>query len=533
MSSGGQIDIIMHADEKDLIKGQAKVIKQQDEMIGKYKKMLREATSAAKGSKREMEKFAAATTKINRTPAERYRQELDKLNRSLKQGLITQETYNRAVGKLKSGHKAAFGGAALSQVMTFGAGVLSVGTAISGMTAALRGAREETDRLAQSQREATPDLAELAQMAETPADMQRMVAEAKKTFTEGGASSLGAAGALQFRLESAGVADLRKAFSDLQSSGLVRDTAVLADSAAALDAALGGAETGGFRALISKGFGASKGAPATVEQILQGAALGGAQAKAIGISDEQLLAAMSTVAKVSGPERAATQVQSFLKQVEKFGIGEGYLQKGQTLREYVQSIQQQVSGGEDIRDILGDRQEGITAFRLLSEGISRFDENLRNIETAQATDAFGKKVEIARTAVPSVMATHVRQQATARAEIAASQTATWSSLADALSEDVIGQLRQGGASEARVWAAQASDYLDRAVLGDRFFIRQYEHMATPETRADIQATRQAMADTAAEMRSAAVELRESAQQVNHSDAARANQAAVGGAVEAH
>jgi hypothetical protein len=117
--SGG-IDISFTSDETDLLKAQAKLIKQQEEMIEKYRKVGKEAKDAAKDGTKEMEKFAAATTKINRLPAEKYREEMLKLEKVLEAGKISQETFNRALGKareefLQTGKSATKLGEAVSQ----------------------------------------------------------------------------------------------------------------------------------------------------------------------------------------------------------------------------------------------------------------------------------------------------------------------------------------------------------------------------------------------------------------------------------
>ena len=439
----GKADISFTSDETDLVKGQAKVIRQQDEMIQGYKKMLREAKKAAKDGGTELERFARKTNQINKAPAQRYREEMEKLNRALKAGLINQETYNRAVDRLGRKHRSALGGA-VGRVAALGTQFLGLTAIVGGVTRGISEMRNEIDRLGEQQAQDAPGLGELAQLAETPEDFRRMVAEAKKTRARGGAKSLGEAGELQFALESAGIASYRADVADLQATGTVRDATSLVNAAAALEAALGTAETGTFRDIVSKGFGASKVSPARMEEIVQAAALSGSQGKALGLQDEELLAAVASISKVTGSAgTAGTQVESLLKQIEKFGIAGGYLDSGKSLQEQVASIKQLVDDGTDIRDVLGDRQEGIKAFRQLSEaeGSALYQEAFRNVVNAERTDAFGRKVRLSQS-IPELSAFQAKEQAQARAELAGSETATYEQLADAVSSDLVAQARQ-------------------------------------------------------------------------------------------
>lgn len=565
MSDAG-VNTTFTSDATQVIRDQAKVIRQQDEAIEKYRKLVTEAKKGGKerqkaeeDARKELEKFAAATMKVNRTPLERYKEEMFKLNTALKAGKIDQETFNRAAAQAKTAfkdaggaaakagdqHKTAFGASAITRLGALVSVAASVKKSFDYLATSFAAANEEIDRMAAKQRESFGGLGELSQLAETPEQLQSLISEAKKTFAEGGAPTLGAAGELQFALESAGLGRYRAGVSQLQATGVVRDAKSMVDAAAALESALGRAETGEFTDIVSKAFGASKGAPARAEQILQAAALSGASAAALGMSDEELLAAVATVAKTTGSaDTAGTQLQSLLKQIEKTGIGEGFLQGGKSLREQVQAIKSLESSGTELRDIIGDRMEAITGYRLLASGMDRFDANLREITDAERTDAFGRKVTLARTATPELAAEQLRRRTSARAELSAEQSATMRTVADALVEDLVADLRERGRGEFKIQEARKIFNRQRGrtsyswLFGndDETFIRRFGQFASEDTRVSMEAVGITIGRAAAdEIRAAGAELRGAAAETGRdlTNAARANQAAVGGAVEAH
>lgn len=539
----GNLNISMTSDEKDLIKGQAKVMKQQDEMIEKYKKMLREAKKAAKEGGTELERFAAKTNKINRTPAQKYREEVEHLNQALKAGLINQETYNRAVARAGQAHNASFGASAVARLSSIAAVALYVKRVWDGITGSIQRANEEIAKIAERQKESAGGLGELSQLAETPEELRRMVADAKKTFAEGGAVSLDEAGKLQFALESAGISKYRKDVSQLQGSGTVRDATSLVNAAAALEAALGTKETGSFRDIVSKGFGASKISPAHMEDIVQAAAKSGSQGKALGIGDEELLASVAAISKVVGnADEAGTEVESLLKQIEKFGIAGGYLEGGKTLQEQVAAIDKLVKEGTDVREILGDRQEGIKAFRTLAgeEGTGLFNQAMKNIAEAERTDAFGVKVNLARQADPTLAAEQLRKRTAARSELSGEQKGTFKTVADALVEDLVADLREKGKGEFTI---QQVRYLferrrGHGMLGgmlggsDEVFVREFGRFASEDTRESAKSIGVLLEESATSIRNAANQLEQAATNSGNTNAARANQAAAGGATEA-
>jgi hypothetical protein len=468
----------------------------------------------------------------------KVRKETELLNQALKRGLIDQTTYNNAINSFGKTSTSAFSGAAQS-LAAFGARFVGITALISTAVTGLRDVRTNLDELGRQQREDAPGLGELQQLTDDPDEMRRMVADAKKTFAEGGTKTLGEAGQVQFALESAGLGQYRKEMSDLLATKNLKgfeDAKELIDSISAIMSSMGESETGDFQAVVSKAFGASKIAPARIHEILAAAASSGSQAQALGIGDEELLASVAAIAKIEkGAAPAGTQMESLLKQIEKFGIGGGYLEGGKSLQEQVAAIDALVKDGYDVRDILGDRQEGIKAFRALANpetGGRLFTEAMQNIVSDQETNAFARRVQVAREAVPEVIAASVHQQSTARAQLAGEDKATWATLAETLRSEIIANSRQGSFGEIGATVQRAGIWWDRMTETDEFFVKSRLGEAPSGTRQQIEAAERAMAETAKSMQEAADNLRNATGDTSRAGAARANQAAAGGAVEA-
>lgn len=544
----GNLDIKWTSDETEVTKAQDKLIKQLQETVEKYKKMAAEAktsgkemTRSANAAARELDRFAKATKDINRTPLEKYADTMRQLDQALKAGKIDQETFNRAVAKAKTefqqagdAGKRAFGPGAAGGLTSYAERLMRVASAASAAAMAHRvfsAARQEAEEIGQKQFTEAPSLGMLAQVADTPEDLARLEGEVKKTFAEGGARTIPEAAALQFALESGEAGNLRADFSQLQASGLVPNATMMAESAIKLIAGMGEKETGDFRTVVSKAFGGAKLGLGSAEELLQATAKVSAQASRLGLSDEEVMAALSTVSAIEGPAEAETQIQALLKGIEVEGIGGGYLEKGKTLREQVARLKELEAAGEDIRDMLGGRQEAVKGYgQLVSErGVASVEANLANIAAAEQEDWFGQKVEMAE-AIPSNRAAILARQRKNRAELAQEEVGIYENLADTMEyEQKEFKRRQYGGGFLGDVAAAAEGIgiaIHRKFGGNRQFIESGLNAGvSEETRAAA-----AQVEAAMELRDAAERLSQVAPDLTN--AARANAAAVGGAVEA-
>jgi len=209
-------------------------------------------------------------------------------------------------------------------------GYVSVAAVIGGATRALAALHAERKRGAQAGRDTFSPIAQLAQLAGgSKAEMNRMMAQARKSTGAGMTLEQGAA--LQFSLESMGLAQHRQMFANLQ--GITQDPGLIAGGVATLQNALGRQETGGARAVLGKLLAASATSKTTLEEFAPSASVAAKQVSMIGGSDEEFLSALAHISKATkSSDVAATQIRAFATSTIKQGIGGiGLLGRAETL----------------------------------------------------------------------------------------------------------------------------------------------------------------------------------------------------------
>jgi len=260
---------------------------------------------------------------------------------------LAQQT--RAGGRA---HRDAFGDRAVASLRSYATNVLSITAVVGTLANAWRRAEAAQKAAAESQKTSRPGLAELGQLAETPEEMLALTRRATEFYGLGGFESKGEAGQLIFALESAGVpVDQQKLFAELKSAKEVQEPAEMAKATKTLVATMGQEETGTFRDLVSKAFGASKFSPARAEEILEAAARSGVSAGAMGVSDEEVLAATALMAEARG---SAEMGGTYLAQMFRTLKGKAAF-KGQTLEETIGHVEKMRLGGEDLGEFFGTK----------------------------------------------------------------------------------------------------------------------------------------------------------------------------------
>lgn len=496
--SDGNLNIQFFANATSLLQAMDKAIRKTQEQTDNLEKMAKtskkgmtDAEKATAAAAREMDRFAKHTKDVNRTPLEKYADEMLRLNRALKAGKIDQEDFNRAAGKAKDqfrgvadAGKSAFGKGPLADMVAYATGILSGAEALRVFGSAMQEVQQKREDAAGKQRTNAPTLARLALLAESDAHFQQLVEGAKMTFAEGGTLELSEAAISQYGLTSATFDKFRKQVSELQSTGAFGETMpVIIDSAAALRAAFGEGETGDFKSIVGKGIGASalgRGEPA---DLLQAAAVAGGQARTLGLSDEELLASVATVSTVAGASEAGTQMRALLKSIEADGIQKGYLKPGKTLQEQVSAIDALVAKGVDIRNVLGGRQEAIDAYRTLAtpENKLQFQANMQNVLGADSR--IGNVLKYAN-ALPENAAVIAERRASNREVLVTDREGQFTNLARAVSADLKADAYQKdgmfGWVMTSIW-----DRMDRFTLGSEAYAKTFAKQAQPDTQASV------------------------------------------------
>ena len=164
MSGDGNLNIQFFANATALLQAMDKAIRKQQEQTDAIektakasKKGMTDAEKATAAAAREMDRFAKHTKDVNRTPLEKYADEMLKLDRALKAGKIDQETFNRAVEKSKlsfqqasSAGNQAFGAGAVANLVSYAAQMVSVAAAVDLVRRAIVAKREEENRLGET-----------------------------------------------------------------------------------------------------------------------------------------------------------------------------------------------------------------------------------------------------------------------------------------------------------------------------------------------------------------------------------------------
>ncbi len=357
------------------------------------------ADKAAKTSKRLEEQLNKQAQRIKESidPQERFNRKYAELQQHLDAGRLTTDQVTAATAKLREEMTAAVGPGPLSNVVKMAAAYVSVSQALGVVTSELREQARLREEAAQKARDSTRGLGSLSQLAATmgstpearQAAFASLVAEARGFVATGAASSENEGGRLLFDLVSAGVGTQDRQFAArLQSQGTLDNVGGAAQAFDALTTALGGEEVGSFQKFMSKALQAASVAPGSFEQLPIALTAAGGSAKALGVSDEFLLAAGAVLAKKTGsPSEAATQLAAFLKQSEKSGLRGIQGIGGTALVEKLGALpqRQQEFGG-----VLGDRAEAIEGFRTLRDALPQVMALEKEIAAAVDSDLAGQ-----------------------------------------------------------------------------------------------------------------------------------------------
>ena len=228
----------------------------------------------------------------------------------------------------------AFGAGAVSQLQSYASMFAGVAGAIGLVTKAFAEMAQAREQAAQASEASYLGLGSLAQLAKTPEEMREYLAASREAYSKGAGRNQFEAGELVFSLISAGAYEARDLFTELRASGTVADPATLITAAKTMRASMGEQETGDWRAIVSKGFGASAHSPARVEALLQAASRSGTSASAMGMSDEEVMAATALLATAKGTAETGgtylAQMFRTLKQKGRF--------KGKTLEDTILEV---------------------------------------------------------------------------------------------------------------------------------------------------------------------------------------------------
>jgi uncharacterized protein YoxC len=359
------------------------------------------ADGVTKATKRMVEQ--AQKIKESNDPQAKYNRQMQELGQLVKvAGLSLEDAqakamkYGAQLERASQAGEKAFGGAALQGISKMALQFAGVTSAIDMMTAALRAYGEEQRKAANDAVRARAGVGQLIQLAASDKDpaaaYRDLVAEADSYLAMGAASDRNEAATLTFDLAAAGLEKNDRAFAArMRASGTLTDVGQLAQSYDAMKTALGVGEVGTFEEFASKALAAGQVAPGTVEQLPRALARAGSNAKALGLRDEDVLAAGAVLAKEAGsPEEGGTKLNDLLGSLQRTGVDF----TGMSLPEMIERLKTEDTG---YGGVFKDNSGAIAAYRTLEANL----DSVRSLE-ADITRAQNQGLGAAATDLPNI-----------------------------------------------------------------------------------------------------------------------------------
>lgn len=361
------------------------------EAAANQKKLKDETDRAAAAMKAQGEKLKQSLE----TPMERYNRQLLETGKLLRAGAIEKETFirksrelklelDRATGSIKGAGEstaAAFGGKAIASLASYGAGLLSTGAIIAGVKQGLTELERQAQQTADTMMTSLGSMGELQQVSATPEEFQKNIGFARSLVRRGivAPENQAQAADIAFALTSAGFSDQEKQIlASAAERGLFKGEGLAGIGGAArkIQNLMGVEETGDLELVLDKILATSGVTQANATTTALAMTKIGAQASALGLSDEETFASLATAENVRGNiDLASTQVASFLNQVDKRGLGRG------SMASIMEAIQKRMDAGESAFDIFGDAQ-AVGGYRALTQDPGAFGVNLDAVSKA-------------------------------------------------------------------------------------------------------------------------------------------------------
>lgn len=354
---------------------------------------------------KKLENAAGSVVKANEQPLERYNRRVAETAKLVAAGKLSHDEAAKAVQRygiqLDNAGKAkerAFGGAALSQLMSYATGMFSIGSAIAVVTKAFNEAQAAKEAAGARTVGGTDSAGELAQLFTSEEEYKAAVAEARSYITSGifKPDQQKEAFKYTFALRSAGYdEEERNYLARVGQSKNVAPESLLqyAASLKKVQDIFGKAETGSISDIANKVIQTSTFTQSNASQVALAATKFGASGRALGISDEASFAALAAIEKSSKDiDTASTQLDALYAATSKKGL------KGRTIPDILAEISAAEQGGANLYKLLG-RKEAVAAYRALTtaEGAAVNADALGKISTAAERDIVGIQMGLPKT----------------------------------------------------------------------------------------------------------------------------------------
>jgi len=309
-----------------------------------------------------------------------------------KTGQTARDTGNKMKTAGDQGSKA-FGDGAVGKLAQFAAGFVGISAVVSTVTQLLNDMAQTAEEAATKAKESVIGAGTLAQLAASPEEFKALLAEGRTAYASGVGRSETEAMDLMYQLQSAGFSKQDKDLMNRMAGvGYLKtgDVTEMVGAIKGFGASMGIKETGSVRDLVNKAIGAAGTTSASPAAMLIGGAKATGAAAALGLSDEELWAAMGiTTAKVVDPRIAGTQINAFLSKVAADEEFEG---KGMSLKQIIETIQAKNLKRADLELLTGGIR-GIKGYEAVATSMGDYEALLADVQAAQAKDPLTEQLK--------------------------------------------------------------------------------------------------------------------------------------------
>ena len=365
-----------------------------------------------------------------------------------------------------------FGPAGAGHLKSYLAGIVSITAGLGMFIGKIKEAQQLADQAAMKQRTKVQAMGHLAQLTTVGAPLQQqqkemaqMKADVDRIFAESAGATWAEAEELYFTVKSGQQLAHLDTIVKMKSKQLLDEPLAVAKATGQMVKQFGVEETGGFEAMVSKAIGASSMGVTQVPELMQMTAKQAAFAQALGISDEEALAAVTT-ASVGVGEEAGTVIGNLMKQIKKEGVRKGMLPEGLSLMGYVEEIQRLEKEGTDIYEILGARAQAHIGLAQLTKPSDKeyYNKVLETLKLAEKSNELTTKLQLSES-IPMMLAEQIRSSEENLTELAKDPFGTAAQHISTLHTWKERRAIQRGGGPFDVVMEQMWNYVDRTVGG--------------------------------------------------------------------
>jgi hypothetical protein len=374
------------------------------------------------------------------------------------------------------------------RITAFVGGLVGIHQAVAQVQQAFRQIEQDAQQAADRSVASIGSAGELSQLFSSKEDYQAALKEARGLVSRGvfKPDQESQAMDLVFSLTSAGYGDADRAFlAEIGAKRGVRPESLqaYAQSLKKFQDIFGQGETGDLRSIANKVVQTSQFTQARASEVAASATKFGTGARALGISDEDSLAAIAVIERgAPSISEASTRLSGLFQAVDKKGL------KGRTIEDIVSEISAREASGENLFEMLGEK-EAVNAYRSLKNDLPLFRKLAEQITAAPGSDILGTQLEFIRSD-PEARSALARERAEGNlARGRQTRSSEVENLFDAYRAEVIERLESQGrtkealAERAALWLTDVTGG-ERGVLGDAAFSR--DPQISRELQRDIQ-----------------------------------------------